>query len=304
MWPPKGLAPERCGRARRLGEGLHPDDGVVPPVVGVVAGPPGHAPRQHRTIEATGELLGAGEEAVTVHHNGRRLDKAQARLGVHRGGQTGQGPALHQAVGVQHHHVVIGAAEPPHPVGDVPGLAVQVYRPMPVVDRRRGHRRRGERTVARILLAQDRRIGGVAEDEDVEGAPDALGHEGFPHGLQAGEQQARRLVVDRGQDRGAAGRGDPRRRHAAVLPSARPQAVGAGEKAGQGADERKGGPGEEGNEQGQDQDVQHAQGVRRQSPIEHGARRRRQAQGGAEEQADAPAAPPGRGEPRGGAELS
>ena len=117
------LAPRQQRQAGLLGKGLHADDGVVAPVVAFGAVPPGDAARDQRPVDAAGELLDAGEQRIAVEQHRQGLDQADARMPLHGGGEPHDGVAFHQAVGVEHDHVRVVAAEAGDPLADIAGLA-------------------------------------------------------------------------------------------------------------------------------------------------------------------------------------
>ena len=92
-------------------------------------------------------------------------------IGLHRGGEPHDAIAGHEAVGVEHEHVLVVPAPAADEIGDVAGLAVIVLRPMPVVEPRisgRGARAaRGMRAPPRSR----RRVGRIGQDEIVERVP-------------------------------------------------------------------------------------------------------------------------------------
>ena len=73
----------KARQARMAGEGREPDDGVVPPVIAVLAAPGRKAGGDDRPVEARGELLDAREQGVAVQDERQGLDDAGVRIGLH-----------------------------------------------------------------------------------------------------------------------------------------------------------------------------------------------------------------------------
>ena len=121
-----GVAPAQDGQAAAFGEGVHADDGVVPPVVAVFALPGGNATGDDGAVEGAGELDGARQEGFAANEARHGLQEAEARFGVHARDHFDEGVGVHQAVGVEHDHVGVAAAPAAHEVFDVAGFAADV----------------------------------------------------------------------------------------------------------------------------------------------------------------------------------
>ena len=115
-------------------EGRHADDRVVAPVVGAVLKPETQARRIDGAEDAGRELLAAGEERFSKDRGRRHLDQPYLRVGVHAPRETDKAVAGHDAVGVQHHHVVVAIAPGLAELGDVAALARQVLWPVAIED--------------------------------------------------------------------------------------------------------------------------------------------------------------------------
>ena len=76
--------------------------------------------------------------------------------------------AGHQAVGVEHEHVLVGAAPAGDEVGDVAGLAVVVLRPVAIIDARVGAEPLAQGQEGALLGDPGVRIGRIRQDEIVE----------------------------------------------------------------------------------------------------------------------------------------
>ena len=83
-------------------------------------------------------LLETREERVAVDDERQRLDDAGIRIGFHGGGEAHDAVAGHEAVGIEHEHVLVMPAPARHEIGDVAGLAVMVLRPMAIIEPRAG----------------------------------------------------------------------------------------------------------------------------------------------------------------------
>ncbi len=200
-------APRRAAaqvrQAAMAREGFRADDGVVAPVIAVAAHPAGEAHRNDRAIDAGGELLNPREQRVAVDDQRQGLDDPAVGVGLHRGGELHDRRAGHQAVGVEHDHMRIGAAPARNEILDIAGLAARVLLAAP--DRRGGRaasKAAPNGDEGALLRDPDVRIGRVGEEEPVE----MLAKPGRLHvlvdGLQRREDAARRLIVDRHDDGG------------------------------------------------------------------------------------------------------
>jgi len=126
-----------AGQGRHAGmarKGAHADDGVVPPVIAVLAAPGRKAGGHDRAVEAGSELLQPREQGVAVQDQGEGLDDAGARIGLHGARQAKDTLARHEAIGVEHDHMLIGAAPARDEIGDIAGLAPGILRPVSVED--------------------------------------------------------------------------------------------------------------------------------------------------------------------------
>ena len=231
------------------------------PVVALGAVPPRDAVRDQRPIHPSGELLHAGEQRRGTGDDRQGLDQPDIRMTFHRAHQAHQRLAGHQAVGVQDQELLIGAAEAPHPFGDVSRFAGDVPRTAAIEDPPVSARPLAQCQKPRLLGDPDVGIGGVAEDEQVERIARADLPQRLIDRLQLGHDPRRLLVVGRHHQRGA--RGKPRQRRvrtgAERAPAAGQQRKEAGERAG----ERQRDPGEQREEQRQHEDRQRSQPIHR-----------------------------------------
>ena len=187
----EGLAALQFGKPARLGKGFRADDGVVAPVISVAAMPGRKTGGDHRTIHTAGELRHAGVRRPAVAQQRQRLDDAGLRIGRHGAGESDQQLAAHLAVGVEHDHVVIGAAPAPHEVGDVAGLAVMIVGAAAVVDAHFALQGVTQRLEARLSFHGHLVLARVAQDENVEVPLRALPDKAAAHALERGEHRLR-----------------------------------------------------------------------------------------------------------------
>ena len=78
-----GIAPAQNGQAAAFGKGAGADDGVVPPVVAVIALPGGHTTRDDAAVQCAGKLDGARQQAFAADQTRHGLQEAKSRIGVH-----------------------------------------------------------------------------------------------------------------------------------------------------------------------------------------------------------------------------
>ena len=182
-------------------KGLRADDGVVTPVVAVAAHPGREARGDDGAVDPGGELLEPGEERVAIDDEGQRLDDAGIRIRFHRDREAHDAFAGHQAVRIEDEHVIVVPAPAAHEIGDVARLAVVVLRPVPVVEARVGSEPVPQFQERALLRDPGVGIGGIGDDEIVEGASQSGRVDGFPNGFDGGEGSCRLLVVDRHDDR-------------------------------------------------------------------------------------------------------
>jgi hypothetical protein len=173
------------------------------PVVAVAAHPGREARRNHRPRHPRRELLHACEQGVAVDDERQGLDDAGVGVGLHGGGEAHDGVAGHQAVGVEHEHVLVGAAPAGHEVGDVAGLAVVVLGPVAIKNPRLGAEPFAQGQKRALLGDPGLRVGRIRQDEIVEMRAEARCFDRLADRLQRREGPRRRLVVDRHQHGGA-----------------------------------------------------------------------------------------------------
>ncbi len=133
---------------------------------------------------------------------------------LHDANETENGVGSHETVGVERYREIMFAAPALAELTDVAGLVASVDRTAPIGDRDPVSPARGERGEARLLVACDLRVAGVAEHVEIETLAAAGDVEARQHRLEIANHPFRRLVADAQQDRG-------RHRHRLVAPDAR-----------------------------------------------------------------------------------
>jgi hypothetical protein len=108
----------------------------------------------------------------------------------------------HDAVGVQDHEVVVGAAPIAHEVGDVARLPAEVLHAAAVEDAPLGLVARHERAPGALLGRADLGRARVGENEKIEGSRVRLCKHRGPDGVDAGGHPSYILVVNWHDDRG------------------------------------------------------------------------------------------------------
>ena len=196
----EGFAPLEMRQARLFGEGLGADDGIMAPVIAFRSMPPGNPLRDQRTIDAAGELLHPREQRRAIDDDRQCLDQPDTRILLHGSGHAHDRLAFHQAVGVKGQHQRIGAAEAPHPFGDIAGLALGVLgsaaiENMPAAGVRLG----AQRQEGGFLGDPDIRIRRVAQNENVELRALPGRRERFMDGAEPGHHPRRAFIIGRHQ---------------------------------------------------------------------------------------------------------
>ena len=124
--------PGQAGQPAMRGEGRQANDRIVAPVVAVTPLPEAEAGGQHGPIEPAAELQHAREQGLSVHRQREALDDPHVGVALHQAHQLGQQPGRQDAVGVQDHHEVIGAAPTTAEIRDVADLSLPVVGPPPI----------------------------------------------------------------------------------------------------------------------------------------------------------------------------
>ena len=230
--PAEGRTSAQIRQATVIGEGARADDGVMAPVIAVAARPERQPRRDDGAVDARRELLHAREHRVAIDDERQRLDDARVGIGLHRVGERDDGVSGHQAVGVEHDHVRVGAAPAGHEIGDIARLAARVFRASSIIDARAGAEPRAHGEKGAFLRDPNIGVGRVRQEEPVEGRARAGRLDILVNRLQGAKHARRRLVIDRHDDGGSLAR-----RHGRVdlPPAARQQP----DKADDGARERQ-----------------------------------------------------------------
>src|SRR5690606_19758753 len=119
----KGPSAAQLGQATRLSERCNSDDCIVAPVIPFVAGPRRDTPRDERAVDASRELLQARKETCAADEQRDGLQDAELRVRLHSPHQLDERLGSHQAVGIEHDHVVVAPAPALDELFDVPGFA-------------------------------------------------------------------------------------------------------------------------------------------------------------------------------------
>ena len=195
--------PSRQHRQRAvLDEGGDAYNGVMAPVVAVPPLPERQPLHQGGGIEPCAELLHPGKQGLAPDGIGHGLDDAGAGVGIHQADQGADGAGAHDAVGIQHDHVVILAAPAPAELQEVADLAALVGVAAAVMQRRAAPMADpGLHGVeCRLFLSRNGGIAGVGQHEQVHSAQGRAGNSGV-HRLDGGENRPRVLLVDRHHQR-------------------------------------------------------------------------------------------------------
>ena len=197
-------------------ERIDPHERVVSPERAAIGRPPGGAHRVGAHPRPHAELEHAREGRAAGRADDEALENADLRMRLADANETHERFAVHQAVGVEWHHEVVGSAPALAEIADVAGLVARVLGAAAIIQPRRiatgGSPPACDR---RLLCRRDRRLIGVAQHKPVETPLFARRREARLHGLHAREGTRRVLVPDRHQERGVASQ---RRRTVARAP--------------------------------------------------------------------------------------
>ena len=188
-------------RQRRQGavldERLHADDRVMAPVVRLAQLPEVQAGGEQRAVHAGGELLHARIQGI--HARGFRpgLDDAGVRVGLHQAHQAAQALAAHDAVGVEHDHVLVLATPTTAEVVEVAALALHPAPTAAVEDAAKAFGFAAHVQPGLLFSHGDVGVVGVAEHEEVETVEVAAGGHRLERCTQAGEHARHVFVTDR-----------------------------------------------------------------------------------------------------------
>ncbi len=256
------------------------------PVVALSELPEREAVGQHQPADAHRELQHACEQRVARGQQRQCLDDADLGVGLHQLRHRYQRLAGHDAVRIEHDHVVVGAAPVAHEFGEVAGLAPDVVAAAAVEHPPVGTASSHQRTPSSHFRSGDLGNTRIGQDEQIERRGGRLLLQRRPDGVGVGEHVAGVLVVHRGHDRSA-----PVQRLRCDIPGVQHHAVAAHQahdEARHGGPERPGNPGEQHDEQRQRDDVEHRLAVDLEDVEHQEARHQRGQEREAEEYRAAP----------------
>src|SRR5688572_16757126 len=123
--------------------------------------------RNQWPVNPTRELLQALKERDAVNNHRKGLDNPNLGICLHRGSESHDDLAGHQAVSIEYNHLRIVAAKPSDPLGYVTGFAFGILCPAAV--KQPGGAYLSPHSEEREFLGNpDFRVGGVAQDEEFE----------------------------------------------------------------------------------------------------------------------------------------
>ncbi len=253
--PTERFGARQARQAAAFGESACAQDRVVAPEGRLRARPPVETGRRGRTVERGGELLPAGEQSAAADQLGIGLHQAEAGILLDRQREPDHRLAGHQAVGIEHDHRFVAAAEADDPFGDVAGLARRVDRAAAIEDGRSVHVAQAAGHGALVHLCVHARI---AQDEEIEEMGRTCAAQGCRHARDAHADRRDVLVVDRHQDRDPLGR-QAESLWGGIVPRAHHDA-----EAGAGVQEAERDPGEERQAEQRDALVDEIEAVERQ----------------------------------------
>ena len=158
---------------------------------------------EHRPTQPLHKLLHPRQRRRGVDDKRNGLDDPHARMGFHAPHQLDEGVPVHQAVGVQHHHVAEIAPPAAAEIRHIAALALEIDPPPAVMDASLGAKLPHRLRPGPLFLHQHIRLARVTEHEKGELLAEASGLQRQPGGAQTGEDPLRILVADRHQERGA-----------------------------------------------------------------------------------------------------
>ena len=202
---------------------------------------------EDRRVQGACELRRAAEPAAAAYDARVGLEQTETRLGLHPADHLDDGGAFHEAVGVEHHGIVVAPPARADEFGDVAGLAAGPIIPPAIVEPGIARALRDQAGVPMALGGGDRVVAGVREDGDVEAGALRIARQRRFHRGDAGPGLGGFLAADRHQDHSGAKRRVGRCGGARAHPS------------GEDADQRLGGA--EGKPPGRRADEQDAQDI-------------------------------------------
>ena len=227
-------------------EGLDPQDGVVAPEGSLAQLERGQAGGKQRPVQLAGELLDPREQRAAVEQLGTGLQNPHLPVALHQLDHGYQRFAAHEAVSVQHYHVVVAAPPTAQEVAHVTALVIQVELAPPVEQPARRTQGLDQPCPGRLFAQPDLRLATVGEDEKVEMLELAGAFQAAVDRTEAPQATLDGLVVDGHQDRRARQRRRRQGRRILLAQQGVPVAAQAAQdKAGDGNPETEGDPGKQ-----------------------------------------------------------
>ena len=185
-------------------EGLQPDDGVMAPIGPARSLPPGDPDGMGAHAMAHAELEDPREGALRRLAGNQRLEDAEPRIGLHDPHQAQHRRGGHQAVGIEHDHMVVVAVGPLGELAQIACLEAGIRRPAPVVKESGAGMAKLERGEFALLGRGDLGLAAVAQQMKGEAVGPGRGLQALDHGIEPGEDARHILMADGKAD------GDPR----------------------------------------------------------------------------------------------
>src|SRR5690606_17032330 len=204
----------------------------------------GQAGGKQRPVQLAGELLDPREQRAAVEQLGTGLQNPHLPVALHQLDHGYQRFAAHEAVSVQHYHVVVAAPPTAQEVAHVTALVIQVELAPPVEQPARRTQSLDQPCPGRLFAQPDLRLATVGEDEKVEMLELAGAFQAAVDRTEAPQATLDGLVVDGHQDRRARQRRRRQGRRILLAQQGVPVAAQAAQdKAGDGNPETEGDPG-------------------------------------------------------------
>ena len=114
------------------------DDGIMAPIIAITSRPQSQTRRDHRTIDLRCKLLLTCKERVAIDDERQRLNDACIRISFHRHSQRKNSISRHEAISIQHNHMVVSCTPSHHEVGNIACLAARILCAVAIEDARMG----------------------------------------------------------------------------------------------------------------------------------------------------------------------
>ena len=148
----------------------------------------------------------AREQRVLVHGSRRSLHDACLGIALHQRHHVLQRRTLHDAVGIQHHHIAIPLAETAAEIGHVTAFLLGIHASFSVKKARHLAKFTTQPGPGALFFHPDPSLGGVAQNEKIAQRP----HAAVPHGQARGPQARKHphhILVTDGHDHSGLGVG-------------------------------------------------------------------------------------------------